>query len=504
VPSFLDESAPVLYRPIERLLPSGWIDMPATEGLGRTIAALLYVVLISIVWVGYLGAARALLSEDASPGPRTPSRLKHILLGGLVFGLLATAWPGLFSTDVYLYASQGKMQTVYGFNPVVQPPRLMGDDPLLELTPWRDILAAYGPIWLMFARAISALAEALGGERVIYVLGFRALNLVLMAVGTWLVWAIGGLLDWSAGRRAAAAALFAWCPLMIIELVANAHNDALLVVCVLAAIWLHLRGAWPLAVIALVMGGLVKLTGFFLLPAYGVLLMRTSRNQAEAARRIVAGLGASAAVILIAYLPYADPAMGRALLSNPMAGFATNSLGTLVRAAIIDIALLLRGTLTPNDLTWRQALEAIRWPVWYGPLLLWGFLLLFFSLQVRDVPGLLRAWGLALFTYLVIAAVWFWPWYIGWLVPILALLPPSPLRRAGLLLAFGGTLTYTFYPLGPFLLAEAPPRFLESYITPTIIFLPTLLYLLYRAWVYVRSRSIRSPESAVSTQQSPI
>ena len=36
--------------------------------------------------------------------------------------------------------------------------------------------------------------------------------------------------------------------------------------------------------------------------------------------------------------------------------------------------------------------------------------------------------------------VWtkFWPWYVTWLMPVVALLPASRLRRAGLLLALLG------------------------------------------------------------------
>jgi alpha-1,6-mannosyltransferase len=373
---------------------------------------------------------------------------------------------------MYGYTSYGRMQVVYGLNPLIQPPHAMISDPALDWTFWRDIISVYGPVWMLVTRAIAWAAPAFGAGLVPYLLSFKLLNLGLVAISTGLVWTIGGQLGWGVARRAAAALIFAWCPLTIIELIGNGHNDALLIVCILAAIWLHLRGAWPLAIVALVLGGLVKLPGFFLLPAYGVLLLRTSGSPAEAARRTGVGLGLAALLVGATYLPYLDPALGHAALANPLAGFFNASPTDALRWAFSDLALALRGTLAPPTLTLRDALEIPRWPLWYGALVLWGALAAVFSYRVRDFAGLLRAWGLVLFSYLLIAALWFQPWYAAWLLPFIVLAPPGRLRRAMLLLAVGGTLSYAVSPGLP---GDLTPD-LRHYYVPAVVFLPPLLY----------------------------
>ena len=233
---------------------------------------------------------------------------------------------------------------------------------------------------------------------------------------------------------------------MILELVGNAHNDMFLVVFLLAAIWLHLRGAWPWAVAALVATGMINVTGFFLLPAYLVLLVRTARDRREAGLRLSASIAITLLVTIISYIPYADPGIFNAFLSNPMKGFVTNSPAQALREVLIDIQQLLRGVITSPDLSRRQALENVRMIVWWGPFALWGIIALMLSLKVRDTEGLLRSWGWILITYMVIGAVWFQPWYTTWLVTILVLLPPARLRKAGLLLAYGCTIAYAVIP----------------------------------------------------------
>ena len=260
-------------------MPS-WYVLRSTEEHAGVVAAIAYLLVVGLLWLSYIGTLRTLKNRPDTQAAQSTQAVQaasrytfaFIIVVAVLFGLVALSWVGLFSSDVYLYGVQGKMQTVYGLNPLVQPPRLLGADPLLQLTPWRDITSAYGPVWLAITAGVSVAAQAIGGAPVAYALLFKTLNLGLLVVGACLIWSITGRLGWSERAQAIATAGFALCPLVIIEWVGNGHNDAPLVVFIIAAIWLHLRGWWPLALAALVAGGLVKLTGFFLLPAYMVLI----------------------------------------------------------------------------------------------------------------------------------------------------------------------------------------------------------------------------------------
>jgi hypothetical protein len=500
-PSFLPGWGKSFYDGLRSLLPHDWVNAPLQAIPDRAVTMLLYVALVSVLWAAYLAAVH---TASRAPGRERVAGdrfhpLAGILVGTALFGGICLLWPALFSSDVYAYAVQGKMQVAHDLNPLVFPPKVMRPDPLVGLSPWQDIPSVYGPIWLIVTRGLSAVAQALGGGTDTYLLLFKALGLALLLASTALVWAIGGQLKWDAGRRKAATILFGWCPLLIIDFVGNGHNDALLVFMVLAAIWLHLRGWWPLAVAALVGGGLIKLSGYFLLPAYGVLLLRTSGNRREGVKRAAVGIAVALSVAALVYLPYMSALPG-AITSQPLAGSYGPSIGLVVRRALVDIGMTLRGSLTPADLTAGQATDAVSLPIWNGALLIWGGLAIAFSLIAKDIESLLRAWGWVLFTYLVIGSVWFMPWYITWLLPLAVLLPSADryLARACLLMAWGGTL---FYALTPTIPGDRTPN-LRDYYVPAIIFLPPLLYL---GWVSIRSfkrnRVLKQRASSVAEAQ---
>ncbi|HUS15171.1 MAG TPA: hypothetical protein VM536_09165 [Chloroflexia bacterium] len=486
-PSFVPGLAPGVYEAISSLFPATWINAPRLEGWGRIAASALYMALAAGLWVAYTrtvrraGAAR----EEAPGGPV----LRHIMAGTALFGMLTLAWPGLFTADIYLYAAQAKMQVAYGMNPLIQPPHMPANDPVMVLLPWRDLLSAYGPVWLSVAWAVGQAVEWTGSGLVGYVQAFRGLNLLLLLIAVALFWAITGRLAWALSRRTAAAVLIAWCPLVILEMVGSGHNDMLLMLLLLAAVWLHLRGAWPLAVAALMLAGLVKLPGYFFLPAYVVLLARTAGGRVPATRRVAVSGGVAAIVAILAYWPYAGAALPSVILANPMTGFAVNSLGMALRATLVELQLALRGWLTPASLSARDALEAVRWPVWYGPLAAWAVVAGALSLRVRDFAGLLRVWALIMFSYLLFAAAWFQPWYVVWLLPVVALRPAGRLCQATLWLTLGCLLYYGVFP--PFPGDTASPFWFQFYV-PAVIFGPVLLYSAGLAWRAVQGHQVTS------------
>jgi hypothetical protein len=133
---------------------------------------------------------------------------------------------------------------------------------------------------------------------------------------------------------------------------------------------------------------------------------------------------------------------------------------------------------------------------WVRPLftLAAGAIIAVLSLRVHDFKSLLRNWGWSLIAYLLIGALWFWPWYVTWVAPLAALRGPGRLRTTVVLYTIGGMVLYGLYPL------LAPPfGDLEGYV-PLICFGPVALYLLrctvgdlrekVRAW---RVRRVRLP-----------
>jgi len=102
-------------------------------------------------------------------------------------------------------------------------------------------------------------------------------------------------------------------------------------------------------------------------------------------------------------------------------------------------------------------------------------------LALRDViPGMLLAWGWVLLWYSLVASGWFWPWYVTWVVALVALAPWGRLSVVTLLLAGSALTLYAFLPL--------QSSFVYGYRS-LVIFGPAWAYLLWTIW---RSRGQRT------------
>jgi hypothetical protein len=61
------------------------------------------------------------------------------------------------------------------------------------------------------------------------------------------------------------------------------------------------------------------------------------------------------------------------------------------------------------------------------------------------VAGLAAVSAWAVFLFLVTAKWWFWPWYLGWLVPLAALNPNRRVALVGIIFSMTAMLMYVSY-----------------------------------------------------------
>jgi alpha-1,6-mannosyltransferase len=173
----------------------------------------------------------------------------------------------LGSYDVYSYACQGFVLAA-GQDPYSAGAAVLGCPWLDAVSPtWRDAPAPYGPVFLVLAAAAAKLGGSLAGTvavlRVIAVLG-----VLLTAV----------CLPVLARRRDVPPARAVWlalaCPLVAIHLISGAHNDAVMVGLLVAALAVASRAprAVPLPAPGPPDGAEDQRTGVAMLAAAGVLL----------------------------------------------------------------------------------------------------------------------------------------------------------------------------------------------------------------------------------------
>ncbi|WP_225095951.1 polyprenol phosphomannose-dependent alpha 1,6 mannosyltransferase MptB [Streptomyces sp. CoH27] len=154
-------------------------------------------------------------------GPRPPSpRALLLVLAAWTAPLLLA--PPLFSRDVYSYLAQGAMVDAH-MDVYAHGPDQLGGPLAGEVAPmWQHTGAPYGPAFLGLASALSGLTR---GELPAGLLGMRLVALLGVAL---MALALPRLARHSGADPAAALWLGALNPLVLLHLVAGAHNDALM------------------------------------------------------------------------------------------------------------------------------------------------------------------------------------------------------------------------------------------------------------------------------------
>ncbi|MFF7331299.1 polyprenol phosphomannose-dependent alpha 1,6 mannosyltransferase MptB [Streptomyces sp. NPDC090306] len=370
--------------------------VPARPALGLVTAYFGLVLLI---------AAWAALGRLAlGPRPPAPRALYGVLAVWSAPLLLA---PPLFSRDVYSYLAQGAMVDaridVYAHGPA----RLGG--PLADqVAPlWQHTAAPYGPVFLRPAAVLTALTR---DDLPAGLLGMRLLALLGVAL---MAAALPRLARHSGADPAAALWLGALNPLVLLHLVAGAHNDALMLG-LLGAGLVAARGRWPLLGAVLVtLAALVKAPAVLGLAAIVAVRIHAGARPAPA----VATTAAAALVTTVAATALAGTGYGWAhALGTPVSShnWALTSLlgratGALLQRLGSDLAPL---ATTAWHLLGLAVTAAVLPPLWW-------------RLRPRPVYAL----GLALATVAVLGPA-LRPWYLLWGVfPIAAAAPAAAVRR---------------------------------------------------------------------------
>ncbi|MFF3690049.1 polyprenol phosphomannose-dependent alpha 1,6 mannosyltransferase MptB [Streptomyces sp. NPDC002187] len=153
------------------------------------------------------------------PGPPSP---RTLLLTLALWAAPLVVAPPLFSRDVYSYVAQGAMVDaqldVYAYGP-----SRLGGPLTAEVAPlWRDTPTPYGPVFLACASAVAGVTRAQMSTGVFGMRLVALLGLGLMAA------ALPRLARHCGADPAAALWLGALNPLVLLHLVAGAHNDAVM------------------------------------------------------------------------------------------------------------------------------------------------------------------------------------------------------------------------------------------------------------------------------------
>ncbi|MFD4544955.1 polyprenol phosphomannose-dependent alpha 1,6 mannosyltransferase MptB [Streptomyces sp. NPDC058466] len=348
-------------------------------------------------------AAWALLGTVVrGPEPPTPRALLLVLAVWAAPLLLA---PPLFSRDVYSYLAQGAMVDAH-IDVYAHGPAQLGGPLADEVAPvWQQTTTPYGPVFLAVASALSGLTR---GEIPAGLLGMRLVALLGVAL---MAAALPRLARHSGADPAAALWLGALNPLVLLHLVAGAHNDAIMLG-LLGVGLVAARGRWHvLGVVLVTLAALVKAPA-----ALGLLAVVALRGRRGWVKTVL-----TTSVVALATTAAATAATGTgygwiAALQTPVSPHNWSPTSVLGRVTGTVLQRLGSG------------LAPLAQPFWHtAGLALTVIAVLFIWLRLR--PGPVYALGLSLAAVALFGPA-IRPWYALWgLFLIAAAAPSGPVRH---------------------------------------------------------------------------
>lgn len=225
-----------------------------------------------------------------------PVPLRQLVLLSVPILVAAILVPPFLSMDPIDYVVRGRVLAIHGANPYVQVANDFPDDPFLTFgdAPWKAFPLPYGPIVANLQGALAWLAHAFAflprpGELIVAITLFKLVFAGCLLGAALIARRLAAMVAPRGADRAFVAVL--WNPLLLNECVANAHNEPLLLLTVLWALWAALRSRAGTAVFALGCGVLTKIVPILLGPLVLVQALRARRLPAFA-------LGAAAVAAL--------------------------------------------------------------------------------------------------------------------------------------------------------------------------------------------------------------
>ena len=410
-------------------LSSGASSTTIVNGYPNLLLALLtlaFVLALIAARVGTKVARERLTSKDRSMLFWTVC----ILTG--VFGVIFIFAPGLMSQDVFLYATYGRIATLYNVNPYVVSPTAYTTDIFHIFLSNKGLgVAHYGPLWIDMTLPVVLVAR----ESVANILvGFRLLGLIAYMANALLIWII--LAKLKPEMRISGLILFAWNPLVLLVGVSETHYEMIVITFLLLGALFFQRRSFLLSWVFVLLTTLLNMFCLLLLPFFLKLLWKQTRMMRGGRRFLwwLAFTSLSAVIVVLAFAPYwrgwGLPGLMSNLQETFLQGNAVNSL---------DAAILYLPMGFPLFLSWLSA--PYLWTLLAGVTI--GSLLLF-GLWLVDTLELVLLFGSWIFLALTVLLPVHWPWFM--LLP-LALAIISTSRNTvllAILLTMGAALEYYF------------------------------------------------------------
>lgn len=415
-----------------------------------------------------------LLSLRRLPRFTNTSTFRSILYSTALLGLMYVLIPVVTSPDIFSYLSYARMGIIYHLNPLTTLPTAIPADPTYVHIYWNTQPSAYGPTWVALSSALQWLTLIFGSQALLpMIVALRLLGLAAHLCSTLLIWSIVGRIQRTQGqispaKRTFATLAFAWNPLLLFEACVNAHNDAVLLLLILLAVWFLVPGKQANpgssllpAMVVLALATCLKVNVVVLMPF--VLIFVRKQIKGPEALRITSLLAlVYTGTIILLYAPFwQSGALLNIFYTNPT---TSRDINTLVEffSRLYNSLISVLGY--PPPPLFGSASESFTHTLSIGIFVVIYIYLCWRAIRrpeaLNKLPSLLRWLAGAWFLYCLIGTPWFWPWYMVTFFGFYAILAGTSLEKEGrpdfsrlslaiALLTFSMLSIYCFYAWGP-------------------------------------------------------
>ena len=375
-------------------------------------SAAIYMSIVIVLYSLYAYGYRLIRKTESQISTRT------VLVGGAIFcAELIWAYPAT-AVDVFGYVAHGELLAVHHVNPFMVVPNAFPNDPIIPFLAFPDEASQYGPIWVLIGGGFASLARA---SLVTQILLYKLVATAAHVAGAAVIYRIAASLTRDPKLALASAYLYVWNPMLLWEMMANAHNDGVMMFFGLIGVWLFVAGKDRLVLAAVAAGALVKAPVGLIAPA--LLIGLWKRGWA----RTVEGALLALALVAVVYRPFWEGV--DTLTALRRADLFTASFGSVLRLALEpvlgeDVATSAARSLSLSGF----AVVAV--------------LALFFAARSNSPAGVLRPAYYTLLAALLLATTWFQAWYVVWPLALGAALAEPRRHLEVALLSLGGLLQY--------------------------------------------------------------
>lgn len=354
------------------------------------------------------------------------------------------------AADIFDQIFRARLTSHYGLNPFITLPSNLPSDPFQPYVAWRGDASPYGPVWEILAGGASLLSgDSLWNNLILFKLLVSAAYGISIALTYGILrvskpdWALRGTL------------FFAWNPLVLFEVAGNGHNDAIVVMFLLAAVYLLVLARRWAVIPALIAGALAKFIPLLLVPVAAAAIWRDrlrTRGSWRQGERQQGLLSPSNALTTLAVSAVVSLGLIIALYAPFWKG--PQSIGALGRQNLFTASI---PKVVVDMLVGGYGIASADAESFVRTTALGFMALLVLLLAVRIVLGgnagtldersrlvdrTLVAFYEIIFAYLAFAALWFQPWYLLWLVALTAPLARYANANRTILFCIGGIANY--------------------------------------------------------------